>query len=217
MNKCLINKGIALFFFICFVLSCKSNHNKALEQTIFSELIGKLVDSTISDYRRLVVPSLDDFDNEESKKGLYERIEIKKNKELDPLVVFIHDTIGKINNGKEFFSKIKPHLEKNNFESILLESKKSVNKIYIDHKLFKVDNTKYKLLSLIKKREEKYKTRTDLATYSFSRIYFNKEKTLGLFSLNIVYSGLNGYGFIVVVSKIDGDWEIEKLVEYWES
>jgi hypothetical protein len=217
MNKFLINKSVAISFCICLILSCKSNNNETLERVVFSKLFGELVNLTITDYRRLVVPSPNDFETEENKKTFYERIETKKSKIFDPLVVFIRDTIDEINNEKDLFNKIKPFLEKKDFESILLESKKRKGKFHIDYKLFKVDTAKYKLLSFSKKREEKYKTRTDLATYSLSRIYFNKEKTIGIFSLNIVYSGLNGYGFIVIVNKKDSNWHVNELVEHWES
>ncbi|MDP5157106.1 MAG: hypothetical protein NWQ07_00840 [Flaviramulus sp.] len=204
-------------FFIFFVYDCNPNNDDILERHIFSSLFNELVDSTITDYRKLVVPSPEDFKNLEGQKKFYELIEMKKTEVYEPLVVFICDTINQIKGDEHVFNKIKPFLEKNDFESILSEIKNKKGKSYMESKLFKMDTTKYKLLSFSDKGEEKYKNRNDLATYNLSRIYFNKSKNIGIFSLDIVYSGLNGYGFIVILDKKDNIWTVGKLVEYWES
>lgn len=217
MNKSLTIKIVIILFCTCFTFNCKSN-STTLEKNIFHEIFDELVDLTITDYRKLVVPSPDDFENNESKRKLNERAETKRNEVLDPLIVFINDTIKVPNFQKEQLNKIKPHLEEKDFVSILEKIKKNNEKLTFEYKLFEVDTSKYKLLSFNDKREKEYKMRTDLATYSLSRISFNEERTVGVFSISIVYSGLNAYGFIVIIDKTDSNnWKINKLIEDWES
>ncbi len=54
-------------------------------------------------------------------------------------------------------------------------------------------------------------------TYYLSRIYFNKEKTIGALSLGLVHGSLNAIGVIVIIKKENNRWIIKKIIEDWIS
>jgi len=218
----IINTFVFLFLFILF-LGCDTEQNIKLEQNIYNNLFEILIDSTITDYRKLTVPSLSDFENAESIEGLNKRIEEKKQQQLSSLIIYVKDTLNNIEEIDFVYSKIKNQLSNIDYQSIINNSfneSKEFGTIKIESLI--VEASKYELKhDSMKLKDEKLlkgleKNRIS-ATYHLSRVYFNKEKMLGIFTLSIVHGRLNAIGVIVIVKKENNKWVIKKIIENWVS
>jgi hypothetical protein len=202
-----------------FILACNnSNHNE--EYKILSDNFGSLLDSTLIDRRRLVVPSPEDFRDSTSQSNLKERVKIKNDIQLSPLTVVLRDSISPISDLDSFYEDIRQF--KSNYKSII-ENEFIENEVYkIDISSFKIDNSKYELISYFefeKRKELLDETRktSDVPIYSLSRIYFNKDQNFGAFKMNIVYGRLDAYGVIVFIKKENNEWVIDQIIEDWVS
>jgi len=102
-----MNRNLIILYTIIlliFAFSCSSIKNK--EDVFFHKNINTLLDSTVFDRRRLVVPSPEDFKDSISRSKLMERANLKKNLNLSPLHVILVDSIKPISNLKDFFLKL---------------------------------------------------------------------------------------------------------------
>nr|WP_321225449.1 hypothetical protein [uncultured Psychroserpens sp.] len=188
------------------------------QSSFFTDNFSSLLDSTVFDRRKLVVPSPDDFKDSISRKKLNQRAELKKNLHLPAMTILIVDSIKPISDLDGFYKKVRS--SKFSYESII-ENKSTLDKVSkIDITKLKVDDSKYKLIyySDFEKRKElsgDIVKPNNSPICSLSNIYFNKKQSLGAFRMSVVYSGLDGHGVIVFIKKENGNWVIDKIIEEW--
>lgn len=200
------------------LMCCGQDSNE--QHNFFSNNLSALLDSTVFDRRRLVLPSPEDFKDSTSQNNLKERVKIKSNIELPALTIAIIDSIKPISDLDSFFKKIKQFKSNSNFESTF-ENEVIDDEIHkIDITKFKVDDSKYELIYYSDFEKKKGLSGNIIKTdntpiCTLSKIYFNKEQNLGVFRMSIVYSGLDGYGVIVFIKKENGNWVIDKIIEEW--
>lgn len=224
MNRAVMNKrktfSIYMLTFLAIVcLRCKNKSNE--ENRILADNLLALIDSTIVDYRILVVPSPTDFIDSLKIKKLKETAQKRKDS-LRPLPVIVHDTFYHISEVESFYQKIKANSTLEEYKSIINNQNVNSNNddCQINLKQFGIQSTKYEILTpnQFQKLYSKNKTfKNGVANYSFSRMYFNESKDLGFFKVDIVYGRLNAYGVIVFIKKEKGVWQVEKIVADWES
>lgn len=219
MNKQKIYKIYLLAFLTIICLGCQnrfSDKNKILADNIVS-----LIDSTIVDYRVLVVPSPTDFNDSLKIKQLKEKAKTTSDS-LKPLTVVVHDSFYNISEIESFYQKIKSNSTVPDYKSIIDNYIENPNKGDEQIKLneFGIQSSKYEILTTVQYQKlysenEAYKS--GIANYSFSNMYFNEKNNFGVFKVDIVYGRLNAYGVIVFIRKKKGNWQVEKIVADWES
>ena len=69
MNNISRYKTLLVMGFILF-LNCSISQDSRFEQDIFNSIFNELIESTVQDYRALVVPSPSDFENPEAIKKI---------------------------------------------------------------------------------------------------------------------------------------------------
>jgi len=210
------NIFILLSFFL--VYNCKKNQDYKIEQNIYNNIFNKLLDSTITDYRVLVVPSPSDFKSEDAMNILKEKSKNLKKIKREPLIIRVRDSVIEVNELKKFYKKIKPFLLLDDYKALINnnDSKKpykiNINKLVID-------KDKYELV--YESKDNKWLSKLDKERLSgicqVSRIYFNKEQNIGALSLSIVYGKLNAYGVIVIIKNQNNKWIIDKVIKDWNS
>ena len=221
MNKIISN--ILLISIHVLFFGCNIKHDIRLEQNIYNNLFGELIESTITDYRKLIVPSLSDFKDVKSIDNLNKLIEVNKRKKVSPLIIYVNDTIEGLTEIDHIYSKIKLQLSNQDYQSIISNSDnqlKESSTIKLQNLI--VNTSKYELKhDSIKLNDTKSLKNTEKerisGTYHLSRIHFNEEKTLGFLTLGLVYGRLNAIGVIVIIKKEDNAWVIKKIIEDWVS
>jgi hypothetical protein len=205
MNKYLIIVFIVLFF------GCNNEENNyKLEKTeVFNDVFIKLVDSTTTDFRRLIVPSPKDLLNEESKKEFYKKIDSLQEIMLPPLKVVIEDSLYKLNLSA-VKHRIKNHLNEKEVDEIINFNDSLTSKA-LDLNLSNFSNKKYNFI--YKNDLDGTKKQRGLGKYSFSELHFNKAKTVCVFSYEIYYSKLNGSAFLCILKKHKDKWQIYKTIQ----
>lgn len=214
LNKFLI-MGFILF------LNCSKNQESRFEQDIYNAIFNELIESTVQDYRALVVPSPADFENPEAIKKLNERIENKKKEKRSPLIIRVNDSVKEKEDKKYLFEKIKKLLSLKEYQSLINNPKnKNRESFKINISTLEIDKNKYELIyeSSLEKVREILDDKERLSGICYlSRILFNEERTIGVFSLSVVHSGLDGIGVFVLIKKENDKWVIDKIIEDWVS
>jgi hypothetical protein len=203
---------------LVWLISCSSIKNE--DHSFFEKNISTLLDSTVFDRRKLVVPSPEDFKDSLSRSKLMERANLKKNLNLSPLHVILVDSMKPISNLNDFFSKIKYFKSELDYKTIIEEDLSAKTTLKIESSKFEIDSSKYTIISHtdFEKGMEllgNQKLERHPPICSLSRIYYNKEKSLGAFRMSIVFSGRDGHGVIVFIKKENGIWVIDKIIEDW--
>jgi hypothetical protein len=98
--------SISILALLLIFLTCCSSPIKTNDQNFIEKNINSLLDSTVFDRRRLVVPSPEDFKDSLSRKRLNERTVFAKNMILSPLTIVLKDSMKPISNLKFFFPKL---------------------------------------------------------------------------------------------------------------
>jgi hypothetical protein len=212
--------SISILALLLIFLTCCSSSIETNDQNFIEKNINSLLDSTVFDRRRLVVPSPEDFKDSLSRKRLNERTVFTKNMILSPLTIVLKDSIKPINDLKDFFYKIESLKSELDYKAIIEEDLSAQTTLKIELSKFEIDSSKYTIISNtdFEKGMEllgSQKLERDPPICSLSRIYYNKEKNLGAFKMSIVYSGLDGHGVIVFIKKENGNWVIDRITEEW--
>lgn len=210
MNNILKPSNLLLLFLMIF--SCNEKADDDLEKHIYYSLFNDIVDSTITDFRTLVVPSIIDFENKEL-------LQKRKNEKLDsinePLKLVLIDSIGIISDLDSFFNKIKSQMPNSDYKSIINNEENKNKKVFeISTDSINIYKSKYEL---VKYNFNKPNLDNSVGTLRLSRIYFNQDKDLGVFSLSIIYGKLNALGVLIIIRKENDKWQIEKIIEDWIS
>jgi hypothetical protein len=149
-----------------------------------------------------------------------DRANFKKNLNLSPLHIVLVHSIKPISNLKDFFSKIENFKSNLDYKTIIEEDVSPQTTLKIELSKFEIDSSKYTIISHadFEKGMEllgSQKLERDPPICSLSRIYYNKEESLGAFRMSVVYSGRDGHGVIVFIKKENGNWVIDRITEEW--
>ncbi|MEO8933094.1 MAG: hypothetical protein ABI295_02210 [Xanthomarina sp.] len=215
MNTNLLKTRNFLILFFILIFNCQIKTDENLEKTIYYTLFNDMIDSTITDYRSLVVPSMSDFEDLEKKELLQKRKEKKRDSINEPLKITLINTIEIIPDVNLFFSQIKKQISSADYESIVNNKENISKKSYeIITKKISIDTSKYDLLNYDLKNPS---IDNSVGKYRLSRIFFNQDKNLGVLKLSIVYGKLNAVGVLVIIRKENDKWNIDKIIEDWIS
>lgn len=204
-----MNKYITLLIVIIFSGCINHNNNKNKREEIFNDIFVDLVDSTATDFRRIIGPFPKDLANEKNKKQFYKKIDSLKKINLPPLKVIINNTTYKLNlNGVKY--RLKKYLNGIDIDEILNFKNSSVaNELNLNLNNF--SNEKYTFI--YKHDLDSSVKQSRLGKYSFSELHFNKDNDICVFSYGLYYSSLNGSNFLCVLKKEKGVWQIFKIIE----
>ncbi|WP_375238592.1 hypothetical protein [Aurantibacter sp.] len=185
MNRIYIIVLIAILF-----QSCVKNTEQIKEKD-FENIIIKLVDTTVTDFRKLIAPSMHDLSSKEAERVFYKKVDSVKKLKFEPLRVVLYDTLYDMNileqkkNNKINFN----NLETTTNKIIKTISKKSNDKYnYILKSSYNEDNA---LSEIVPK-------------YSFSNIYYSKIDNLYFMTFSVSYNKLNGNTYEVLF-KIENE------------
>ncbi len=221
MSKIISN--IFFVFFLFLLSGCNPMNDVKFEKNIYENLFGELIDSTMTDYRRFTIPSSSDFERAESIKKLNIQIIDSEKQHVSPLIVYVKDTIDDMIDINHIHNKIKSQLSRQDYESIVSNSVNQTKESYIIKlQSLRINPLDYELrdhsIRLKDKKLLKGSEKDRISgTYYLSRIHFDEEKTLGFFTLDLVYGKLNAVGAIVIIKKEKDKWVIKKIIENWVS
>ncbi|AUC74274.1 hypothetical protein [Olleya sp. Bg11-27] len=204
MNKYLI------VIFVIFYTSCnKENKDENITKQVFKDVFFRLVDTTSADFRRIIGPSPEDFSSEDRKKQFYKKVDSLKEIKLPPLKVIINNSTYKLNlNGFKY--RVKNYLNEKDIDEILsFKDSTIINELNLNLNNF--SNEKYNFV--YKKDLDSSIRQSRLGKFSFSKLHFNKAKTVCVFSYGLYYSSLNGTNFLCILKKEKNTWQIHKILE----
>ncbi len=132
------------------------------------------------------------------------------------LLIFVTDSLYQISNKESEDLKEVSRIDSTLLNSLQLD--KYVTR-YIDfnkienHSRFEITNDKYP--------DQKTRIQTndikEIGLITCSRVIFNTDLTKGFFFYTFFKNGLNAYGLILIVEKVDGLWRIKHEIGLWVS
>ena len=225
-------KRVIILFILIITSSCELQKSELeFEKEVFNEIFLELIDSTFYDSRTrqppLTLPPLpegitisENQKKENTKKHKKFLAEFKKRKnkienDTARIVLAIVDNAFLLDQTN--YNTLKKHFE--NVEFNINTSEKSEYKFNLSE--FK-NNEKYifKYHSEFPKGRKIWRTEYPFhfgAVISFSRIYFDKNKKIGVLECGITYGKLNGNGIRIFIKKESGKWRINKIAGTWIS
>ena len=222
MKKCFI-----VMVLLIGVLSCRTNRVDSYEMKVFNEIFDNLVEEmgALSSFEiPPPIPFLDNnnpiaYDTVGYDKKIVE-IERKNRKMRDTtFVIAVFDTLftcDNLNLDVEYIGK--QLIEPDYTEALNSMNKQSIQSRPLD--LSEIENRKRFILKHSSEFPEGFKI-WERENYNFlfsgilrmSRIYFNKEKLVGVFYCSYACGRLCGEETIICIRKINKKWIIEKVVE----
>jgi hypothetical protein len=217
---------IVLFATLPVLYSCQGSKEKSSQQehVIMEEIFPVLIDSMwVEITYSMMPPPVRELYDSNSQQKTFEPIEkgqdfrneiveeLSNNNETDQVTIVLSDTIHKIN--IEEFSQLRKHFQ--------LTDPGGMNEM--DNSEYKIDFSKHKagkMFKLVYASEYKLKEHDVsreriLSRISFSRIFFDKAKTVGVLTCEYICGGLCGNGYRVFIKKINDKWIIDKVEETW--
>ena len=206
-----MNKKYAFILIVIFSISCinQNKDNNNIVEEVFKDVFVKLVDSTTTDFRRIIGPSQKDLSNEESKKQFHKKIDSLKKIKLPPLKVVIEDSLYKLNFTQNEYI-LRHNFNKEDFD-YLLKNKDLIKDNDLDFDINMFSNNKFKFV--YKQDSSNARSLSKFGKYSFSELHFNKAKNVCVFNYGLYYSKLNGSNFLCILKKEKDNWQIYKIIE----
>jgi hypothetical protein len=104
----------------------------------------------------------------------------------------------------------------------LLRNIKSAQKPNRKIPIDEIQNTGYFYLQYSSEFRDEHKNPTNIneseaCGIRLSRLYFNKNKTLGIFTCGYYRTSLDAHGGLILIRKVHGNWQIDKYLNYWIS
>ena len=132
------------------------------------------------------------------------------------LLIFVTDSLYQISKRESENFKEVLRIDSTLLDSFQLEKYPTryidFNKIN-NHSRFEITNNKYP------DQETRIQTKNlkEIGLISCSRVIFNTDLTKGFFYYTFFKNGLNAYGLLLIVEKVDGLWRIKQEIGLWVS
>ena len=181
-----------------------SDNNKVYSALIKSEIIRTTKSVTIINKLQ---------DDKESSDWVTEAIKSKDPQQLEQLRFLTRDDKG------NSVRLIDTTIQNDILRFYQTQSKDSTlqNQLSIDVKVFTIDSSPFKKSSQDewKKFYKKYPGSGGL--FQFSNIYYSADGKTAIFYHSLFRNGLNAHGALVIMTNINGTWQIKYHINFWQA